>query len=247
MLADPTAQRRLLDVAALDSKLLQLRHQSGHLPENEELAQLQTVRLELVERITATKTRQEDAQRQLERAEADLTPVRARLERDEKRAKDGLVVEQRAMASLQAEIDHLKGRIDDLEEDELEAMQQVEDEGRQHEELVAQRTEIENRMRALLSQREDTKATIARQAESLTRERTAAAESLPADLLADYERIHKRSGSTAAAELRARRCGGCGLELDVAELRRFAAAPATEVLHCEECGRILVRTEKSGL
>lgn len=247
MFADPTAQRRLLDVAELDSKLLHLRHQAGHLPENEKLSQLQVTRLELSEQITATKTRQDDAQRLLDRAEADLAPVKARLVRDEKRVDDGLVIEQRAMASLEAEIEHLKGRIDDLEEAELEAMQQVEDEGHGHEELVGRRTEIENQMRTLLSQREDTRAKLTRQNEELTRRRSSAAGGLPEDLLADYERIHARSGSTGAAEMRARRCGGCGLEIDVAELRRFAAAPATEVLHCEECGRILVRTEKSGL
>ncbi len=247
MFADPTAQRQLLDLAALDSKLLHLRHQAGHLPENEKLSQLQVTRLQLSEKITATKTRRDDAQRELDRTEADLAPVKARLARDEKRADDGVVTEQRAMASLTAEIEHLKGRIDDLEEAELEIMQRVEDEGHSHDELLARRTEIENQMRSLLSQREDTKARMSRQNEEITRQRAGAAAALPAALLADYERIQARSGSTGAAELKARRCGGCGLEIDVAELRRFASAPADEVLHCEECGRILVRTEKSGL
>jgi predicted nucleic acid-binding Zn-ribbon protein len=50
-----------------------------------------------------------------------------------------------------------------------------------------------------------------------------------------------------AAELHQRRCLGCRLEINAADLRQFAAAAPDEVLRCEECGRILVRTERSGL
>jgi predicted nucleic acid-binding Zn-ribbon protein len=54
-------------------------------------------------------------------------------------------------------------------------------------------------------------------------------------------------GGVGAAELRQRRCTGCQLEINAAELREFAAAAEDEVLRCEECGRILIRTVNSGL
>ena len=50
-----------------------------------------------------------------------------------------------------------------------------------------------------------------------------------------------------AALLRARECGGCRLTLDNAEMAVIKAAPADEVIRCEECQRILVRTAESGL
>ena len=64
--------------------------------------------------------------------------------------------------------------------------------------------------------------------------------------------LHWRSigpsrGGVAAAELRQRRCTGCQLEINAADLRAFSAAPEDEVLRCEECGRILIRTPQSGL
>ncbi|MDN5726748.1 MAG: nucleic acid-binding protein, partial [Propionibacteriales bacterium] len=37
------------------------------------------------------------------------------------------------------------------------------------------------------------------------------------------------------------------LDVNAADLRTYAAAAADEVLRCEECGRILVRTEDSGI
>jgi predicted nucleic acid-binding Zn-ribbon protein len=47
--------------------------------------------------------------------------------------------------------------------------------------------------------------------------------------------------------LRARRCEGCRLELNPQELQRIRAAADDEVVRCEECRRILVRTGESGL
>jgi predicted nucleic acid-binding Zn-ribbon protein len=50
-----------------------------------------------------------------------------------------------------------------------------------------------------------------------------------------------------AAALVRRRCEGCHLELSGGDLRAVAAAPRDEVVRCEECRRILVRTAESGL
>jgi predicted nucleic acid-binding Zn-ribbon protein len=37
------------------------------------------------------------------------------------------------------------------------------------------------------------------------------------------------------------------MELNQVDMNRITAAPPDEVLRCEECGRILVRTAESGL
>ena len=68
-----------------------------------------------------------------------------------------------------------------------------------------------------------------------------------AELLALYDKIRASVGGTGASELRQRRCGGCRLELNQVDLSRIKAAPADEVIRCEECRRILVRTAESGL
>ena len=78
-------------------------------------------------------------------------------------------------------------------------------------------------------------------------ERDAVAAAVPADLLALYERLAAKSGGVGAAMLRHGRCSGCQLEANGADLARYKAAAEDEVLRCEECGRILVRTAESGL
>ena len=50
-----------------------------------------------------------------------------------------------------------------------------------------------------------------------------------------------------AAALRGGRCQGCHLSLNTVNLNRIRAADPDEVIRCEECRRILVRTPESGL
>ncbi|HET7327512.1 MAG TPA: C4-type zinc ribbon domain-containing protein [Nocardioidaceae bacterium] len=65
---------------------------------------------------------------------------------------------------------------------------------------------------------------------------------LPDDLLALYERLRASHSGVGAAELAHKRCGGCRLELNPSDLRDIGNAAADDVVRCEECGRILVRT-----
>ena len=69
---------------------------------------------------------------------------------------------------------------------------------------------------------------------------------VPADLLKLYEQIRNTRG-VGAAMLRAGRCEGCHLTLNTVDLNQIRAAAADEVVRCEECRRILVRTPESGL
>ena len=77
--------------------------------------------------------------------------------------------------------------------------------------------------------------------------RTKVAAEVSADLLALYDRLRAAKNGVGAAALRARQCGGCMLTLDNAELAVIRAAADDEVLRCEECQRILVRSFESGL
>jgi predicted nucleic acid-binding Zn-ribbon protein len=68
-----------------------------------------------------------------------------------------------------------------------------------------------------------------------------------APLLSLYDRIRAQTGTTGAALLKARQCQGCRIELNGRELAAVRNADADEVVRCENCARILVRTAESGL
>ena len=69
---------------------------------------------------------------------------------------------------------------------------------------------------------------------------------VPEALLAVYEKVREKQGSGAAL-LRARRCEGCQISLDASALSVIAKAATDDVVRCEECSRVLVRTAESGL
>jgi hypothetical protein len=79
-----------------------------------------------------------------------------------------------------------------------------------------------------------------------TKEREQLVPVFPADLLALYDRLRKQKG-IGAALLRARKCGACRIELDRNAIAHIRDTAPEEVVRCDECGAILVRTPESGL
>jgi predicted nucleic acid-binding Zn-ribbon protein len=159
----------------------------------------------------------------------------------------GLVTNPKDLERMQQELVSLTRRISDLEDTELEVMEQLETAQAEHDRLAERLTALDARIAELTASREATAGEVTREAAGLTDERKVPASGVPADLLALYDRIRAQKGGVGAAPLRARRCGGCSLELTAADLGAIAKAPTDEVLRCEECNRILVRTSESGI
>jgi uncharacterized protein len=95
--------------------------------------------------------------------------------------------------------------------------------------------------------RDTTWAEIDAEADKASTQRAELGTSLPSDLVDLYEKIRAGSAGVGAAALHRGRCEGCHLQLNTTDLNRIREADADEVLRCEECRRILVRTADSGL
>ena len=102
-------------------------------------------------------------------------------------------------------------------------------------------------MREVLKAREAKLSEIAAERGQREVERDAIAAAIPPDLLSLYTRVAAKSGGVGAALLRQGRCGGCQLEANSSDVTRYRDAAEDEVLRCEECNRILVRTSESGI
>ncbi len=245
MKADPTAQRRLLDLQRIDTAISQLEHRAKTLPEHALLAERQTKRSGLGQQLVAAETVLSDAVAAQERAEADLEPVRARLTRNQKLIDDGSVSDPKTLRSMVEETEHLKVRISTLEDTELELMQAREDAEAARDAILTQKTDLETEMRGYLAKRDEAVKSLQADVAERRKARAEVLSDLPAPLVAMYDKVRERAGGTGAAELKGRRCTGCGLEATSADYERYVAAPEDEVLRCEECDRILVRTEAS--
>ena len=159
----------------------------------------------------------------------------------------GLVTSPKDLARMQQELVSLSRRISELEDTELEVMEQLEAAQAEHARLSDRLAAIDARAAELVESRDAGAGDVARQTEALTAERKVTATGVPADLLALYERLRAQKGGVGAAILRARQCTGCSLQLNAADLGVIAKAPLDEVLRCEECDRILIRTSESGV
>ncbi|MEU1838653.1 zinc ribbon domain-containing protein [Micromonospora chersina] len=245
MKADPKVQRRLLDLQAIDTALAQLAHRRRTLPE---LAELEALARELSaledERVRA-QVAVDDLDRDIARLEKDVEQVRARKSKDEARLAAGSGP-ARELEALQHELASLNRRQSDLEDAELELMEQRETAQGVLDGVERRIAEARDRRAAAEQRRDDSLAEIAKDEEFKRGSRQPLAGDLPADLVALYERIRTDTG-LGAALLTGGRCGGCRLELSGADLARIRKADPDDVVRCEECRRIMVRTNESGL
>ena len=245
--ADKSAQLRLLDLQTVDTTLAQLNHRRQTLPQHATISKLREVRAALASDLVAADTRVSDLELEQAKAETDLEPVRERLSRNQTRITTGAVADPKALSSMVEEVGHLKKRISDLEDAELEVMEQLEGVMAGRERLRARAEQVDADLAEAIADRGRHLAAVDAEISELREQRAEISPLIPGDLLALYDKIGATHRGVGAAELRARRCTGCQLEVNAADLRVFSAAADDEVLRCEECGRILIRTAQSGL
>jgi uncharacterized protein len=244
--ADPQAQRRLLDLQAIDTALAQLAHRRRTLPELAELEAIGREQSRLEDERVRAQVAVDDLDRDIARLDRDVDQVRVRKERDQARLTIGSGP-ARELEALQHEMGSLARRQTELEDAELELMEQRETAQEALDGVTGRLAAARDRRSATEQQRDQALDEIKRDEEFKTGARTPLAADLPPDLVALYDRIREQSGGLGAALLRSGRCGGCRIELSGADRGRIKAAPPEEVVRCEECRRIMVRTEESGL
>jgi predicted nucleic acid-binding Zn-ribbon protein len=244
--ADPEAQRRLLDLQAIDTALAQLAHKRRTLPEHAELDELARQLSALTDERARAQVAVDDIDRDIARLERDIDQVRARKDKDQARLDTGRGP-ARELEALQHEMVSLKRRQTELEDAELELMEQRETAQAVLDEIEARLAAARETREAAEARRNQALADIAKEVEFKSASRQPLAADLPADLITLYDKIREASGGLGAALLKAGRCGGCRLELSGSERARVKAAPADEVVRCDECRRIMVRTAESGL
>ncbi|GHJ14077.1 MULTISPECIES: zinc ribbon domain-containing protein [unclassified Micromonospora] len=245
MKADPKVQRRLLDLQAIDTTLAQLAHRRRSLPERAELEALARELSALEDERVRAQVAVDDLDRDIARLEKDVDQVRARKSKDEARLASGSGP-ARELEALQHELVSLNRRQSDLEDAELELMEQRETAQGVLDGIESRIAEARERRAATEQRRDDALAEIAKEEEFKRTSRQPLAGDLPADLVTLYDKIREDTGMGAAL-LTGGRCGGCRLELSGADLARIRKSDPDDVVRCEECRRIMVRTNESGL
>lgn len=247
MKAAPQAQLRLLDLQALDTRLDQLAHRRASLPETAELAGIDGQLAALRGEIVRVETDDSDLAREQSKIETEVELVAGRAARDQQRLDAGQVSSPRELENLQHELVSLGKRQSDLEDQVLEVMERRETLQGRLTELRAQNDRLLARQRELGETQSAAFAEIDAEAADASGRRAALAGELPPDLMTLYEKVRAASGGVGAAALQRGQCQGCHLSLSGSDLAAVRAAADDEVVRCEECRRILVRTAESGV
>jgi predicted nucleic acid-binding Zn-ribbon protein len=243
--AEPAVQRQLLELAKVDAELSRATHRRRTLPELAEIDEAEKVARGRRDALVEVRTAVSDLDREVARQEREIESVRAREDRDRKLLESGSV-SPKQMTDIEHELQSLHRRQTALEDDLLELMER-----REALELDAQRTSAEvakvEQAIAEASRRRDEAftdidTTVARRRD----DRAKLLPRFPDALLKLYERVREQKG-IGAALLRARRCGGCQLDIERIAISAIKVAPEDDVVQCENCGAILVRTVESGL
>lgn len=247
MKAEPSAQRRLLELQEVDSLVDQLRHSRTRPPQAEEIAELTARRTETQGWLRDQQIAVDDLAQVQAQADADVEQVKARRKRDQDRIDAGQVANPKDLERMQHEMASLERRIATLEDEELEVMEKLEQAQTGLAALTGDLAGIDERLAELTAARDEHVRDVDVRIADAEQRRAPVRAQVPEDLLGLYDKLRAAKGGVAAALLRARQCGGCMLTLDPAELSAIRGRAADDVVRCEECSRILVRTDESGL
>ncbi len=247
MNADPHIQALLLQIQGLDSELDRFTHQARSLPVLAQIAELQSRLTGLASLLIAAETEVSDLKREQSKADTDVELVRERANRDQQRMDSGAVSAAKELEAMQREVASLVKRQAELEEVELEVMERLEDAQKNLDTLTTERDELTASLKTLSAERDEALAQFGAQSKQVRADREGLAPQIPAELSALYDKLRASSGGVGAATLHRGRCQGCQLEINATEMKAIREADDDEVLRCEECRRILIRTAESGL
>lgn len=235
-------QHRLLQVQEIDTRVQQAEHRKVASPLIARAQELEAAVAELDQETLVLATAVSDVKREVAKAEDDVQSVRARAARDTERLNSGDGLVSKELVALQSELEVLAARIEALEDAELEAMGRLEQAEQAHAAATARLEQLRAEIAETAAAREKEVAEIDQELAALGSQRVTAVMGLDAGLVALYDKLRAQYGGIGAAELSAGTCQGCHMSLNAGDLSAAQNASADQIVRCEECGRILVRT-----
>ncbi len=235
----------LLEVQRHDLEIDRARHRRATLAEAARVSELEASARTLDDDITRAAVEVSDLEAEQRKADADVDLVRQRAVKDRELLET--INDAKQLSNLQHELESLARRQSELEDVELEVMERLDAAQKSHADLLSRREALAGELETARSALDNALADLADDERIATQARSSAADGLPTDLLALYDKLRADNGGIGAAALHRGRCEGCRIELTPVDLGRIREAPETEVIRCEECRRILVRTPESGL
>ena len=236
--ADESQLQRLLELQAEDSSIRRLQDQRASLPEAARLSEVNETLAELDSDIAIAQKQHDEAAREQERLEGEMGILDEKIEREENRLFAGTVSNPKELSALQAEVAMLKRNRSETEDSILEVMVNRDQMKGTLDSLNAERSQAAVEAGDLSQKVAELTKGIDAELRAFEQARSEAAESLPADLVALYEKLRDAKHGVGAAALVNGTCEGCHTKLPSKEVERLKAERGVQ--RCDNCRRILV-------
>ena len=224
--------KALIQLQEHDSRLARLEAEAARLPKR-----IEAIRASIAEAqaaVEVTKAKGDVTRKNLRIKEKDLEVVAAK--RGKADAHLWEVKTNKEYSAVLVEIEDIKQEKARTEEEILALMEM-------QEKLTVEVREAEARLKAREEQGSQDEASVRQQLGTVEAElagvrdeRASLARAVPANILADYERILKARGGLAIAPVTTGVCGGCRVTIRPQALQELRGAT---LMRCESCGRYL--------
>jgi len=231
---------RLLSLQEHDTHIDQLQHRRATLPERTDLAEAEKSLAELEAEANGIQGKLDAVGRDQKRREDEVASVEAKIVEINDTMYGGGVTSPRELQTMQEEIESLRRRNATIEDEIIELMEYAEPLQADLVSLRARRDVLDGSAQEALAKIAEQEVEIDADLVVVEAERNEVASGIPAEVVEMYDGLRKSFAGVAVARLEHGTCGGCHLVLPAAEIDRLRHAPPDEVVHCEECGRLLV-------
>lgn len=232
----------LLAVQELDTHLDQLAHRRETLPVRASLAELESEGARIDGLLAEVDERRNLLVREQTKLDDEVESLKVRAAQADKQLYSGTTNNPRELQALQDDIASIQRRIQKVEDDELEIMEALEPVDAERAVLLARRQANDEKAEVLRAELAEGEAEIDTERAALQDQRDTAATEVDSDLWPEYDSLRKRLGGIAIARLVGSACQGCHLALSAVEVDRIRHLGLDDTVHCEECGRLLVRS-----
>ncbi|WP_368387617.1 zinc ribbon domain-containing protein [Schaalia turicensis] len=237
-------QLSLLELKSFDQRESALRHARDSHPAHGVVREL-AGRLDDLKRAVVTQGAAiADIERDVQRSAGEIERVSARRAKQQSRI-DSNQVPLRDINAMEHEIVQMDKRLSALEDEQLDGEERLEAAKNARQAMI-------DEAKAIAADIEKTKQEFAADVKESDDElrdviakRRALAESLPEDLVGEYERVRANLGALAIFEVRNGVGIGMAVELSPAELEQIRLTPEDQLYWTEDTGAIVVRTTQA--
>ena len=232
---------QLLRTQELDTRLEQLAHAKTTHPLLTKIADAKAHAAEVAAGVQDEREERHLLEREQKRLDDEVAMLDAKRADLEAKLYDGSVTATKDLLAMQEESKHLGERKTTLEDHELEIMEQMEV---LQEALDRAQSEIDDDERKIAEFEHQLAAEVAEldtEAGQVQTERDAVVGSVRPELLDAYDKLRAAQAGIVVARLVGGSCQACHMALSAMTVDQIGKLDDDALVHCDECGAILVR------